>query len=409
MQAAERPVLQTNAAQITASLPRRMPELDGIRGIAILLVLYWHYCVGQLTPEFGTWTYYLCLAGGSAWSGVDLFFVLSGFLLGGILIDNRRAPNLLRVFYVRRFCRIFPVYYVSIAVFSLAVISVKNLPQWMFGPSLPLWTYWLYVQNFWMWFQFSPGPGCMGMTWSLAIEEHFYLVLPWVLIYVRPKMLPWVLSLLILVAPVLRLIMVQSPQWMIASIMILPCRWDSLFLGVLGAWLVRREEFMRWAREHMGVLYGAFLAFLSGVVLLSALHTLPGALGWRAFASLTCFALFYLSLILVAVVPEKSLLKRLLSARWLRGTGTIAYGLYLFHQAVAGLCYFFLLGKDQPQISNWKDALTTLLALCLTFLLAIVSFRYFELPITRLGHQVAYSSPPPDRVECVQSEVLRSE
>lgn len=117
---------------------RRLPELDGIRALAILLVLYWHFGSNQFTPQLGRYTFYFYRAGSLCWSGVDLFFVLSGFLLGGILLDNRHAPNLFKVFYIRRFCRIFPLYYLWMGIFALVIAfhylaatppAVSELPQ----------------------------------------------------------------------------------------------------------------------------------------------------------------------------------------------------------------------------------------------------------------------------------------
>ena len=92
-------------------LPQRIPELDGVRGIAILLVVIWHYWIAlvindPLSGLYGAVVKSLYLT----WSGVDLFFVLSGFLIGGILLDNREAPGYFKAFYARRVCRIFPLY-----------------------------------------------------------------------------------------------------------------------------------------------------------------------------------------------------------------------------------------------------------------------------------------------------------
>ena len=89
----------------------RMPELDGLRGAAILLVLIWHFWAGLAQPATGSIAALLAWPFHFAWSGVDLFFVLSGFLIGGILIDQRSATNYFRIFYFRRACRILPLYY----------------------------------------------------------------------------------------------------------------------------------------------------------------------------------------------------------------------------------------------------------------------------------------------------------
>ena len=95
----------------------RKLELDGVRGLAILLVLIWHYVNREVDPNANIVLVYLKLAANVTWSGVDLFFVLSGFLIGGILLDHRTCSNYFRVFYIRRVCRIFPLYFVLIFLF----------------------------------------------------------------------------------------------------------------------------------------------------------------------------------------------------------------------------------------------------------------------------------------------------
>src|SRR3990167_10051651 len=98
---------------------KKIIELDGIRGVAIALVLIWHYFATQLWVQDGTLLYYFRYMSALTWSGVDLFFVLSGFLIGGILLDHREAGNYFRVFYIRRVCRIFPLYYAHFALFVM--------------------------------------------------------------------------------------------------------------------------------------------------------------------------------------------------------------------------------------------------------------------------------------------------
>ena len=100
----------------------RIPELDGLRGCAILLILIWHYFQNQLSYELGWPIVYLRKLIGFTWSGVDLFFVLSGFLIAGLLLDNRTSPNYFKTFYVRRVCRIFPIYYLHLSLFALCSI-----------------------------------------------------------------------------------------------------------------------------------------------------------------------------------------------------------------------------------------------------------------------------------------------
>src|SRR5260370_37130342 len=132
---------QGGPAFAEASADGRIPELDGLRGLAIGMVLIFHYFQLTLVARPGSLPAYLQAAGRLAWSGVDLFFVLSGFLIGGILLDARRSPNYFRVFYTRRFFRIVPIYVlflaVSFALASLGAVSISHRFAWMFVVHLP--------------------------------------------------------------------------------------------------------------------------------------------------------------------------------------------------------------------------------------------------------------------------------
>jgi len=159
----------------------RVPELDGLRGIAIGPVLVYHFFLIPSNPQPGTFFAYLLVPGRLAWSGVDLFFVLSGFLIGGILLHERDSPNYFRAFYTRRFFRIIPMYTVTLVFFYGLMFIVragyaKNFAS-MLNDQLPWYSYPVFIQNFWMMFRDTLGPSTLGVTWSLAIEE-LYLTLP---------------------------------------------------------------------------------------------------------------------------------------------------------------------------------------------------------------------------------------
>ena len=163
-----------------------LPGLDGIRGLAILMVMFSHFIVvgknlDPLSP-FGRFLH-------SGYLGVDLFFVLSGFLITGILIDSKITPNYFRVFYMRRALRIFPLYYLLLAVSWLTVVFITPQDKPLLtGVDSMAW-FWLYASNIGMavkgdWLN-SPTWVGLGHFWSLAVEEQFYLVWP-LLVYLMP-------------------------------------------------------------------------------------------------------------------------------------------------------------------------------------------------------------------------------
>ncbi len=270
------------AATTASPANPRIPALDGVRGLACLLVLSWHYVRGQVPAQPGTATAYALRCLDLNWSGVDLFFVLSGFLLGGILLDHREAPNLFRVFYARRACRILPLYFAWLGLFLVlrfATASGDPAVRGVFdggSPTIATWAYATFLQNVAMALGNGFGPEWLSVTWSLAIEEQFYLILPLVIRFVPPRRLPRLLIVLALSAPALRLLSIRAfPGHGWALYVLLPCRWDSLFIGVLGAWAVRQDHYRTLMRRAPAVLPAVAIALLAGLVLFLRRSTAP--------------------------------------------------------------------------------------------------------------------------------------
>ena len=203
-------------------------ELDGVRGLAVLMVLIWHYVNCQGAAQLGLPIAYLARATGLFWSGVDLFFVLSGFLIGGIVIENAAEGGFYRAFYVRRVARILPVY---VLLLSLYFVCRSTLDQqsfgWLFDNSIPDISYLTFTQNIFMGLSGTFGGNFLGITWSLAIEEQFYFVVPLLIMLVGPaRFLPVAFALMFL-APFLRL---TVPGF--SSVVNMPFRMDALLVGV---------------------------------------------------------------------------------------------------------------------------------------------------------------------------------
>jgi peptidoglycan/LPS O-acetylase OafA/YrhL len=366
---------------------RRIPELDGVRGLAITLVLCFHYCASIVKLEPGSFASYLLKPFGLGWSGVDLFFVLSGFLIGGILLDNRGAANYYATFYIRRTCRIFPLYYIWLLGFFVLIHVSPHLAAslpWLFDHPMPLWTYFTYTQNFAMAAAGVFGANWLGITWSLAIEEHFYLVLPFVIRHIRARHLPWVLGGVILSAPILRVLLAYlnlGPRFSFAGFVLMPARADALLMGVGCAWAIRQRNLRQIFAEY--VLWGYGLLVLLGAAALLALHRWPNSAG---LSSLACI---YTLLTLIAVTEERGPLTRLLRLTALQGLGKIAYGIYMFHQGVLGLAHGLFLNQP-PQLRTLTDLAVTTLALLGTLALAGLSWSYLERPVLALGRSVKY-------------------
>ena len=165
--------------------PFRIPVLDGIRGMAICLVLAWHSVSELQLPNHPRVTNIIGF-GRLSWSGVDLFVVLSGFLIGGILLDAAGAQRYFGPFYIRRAHRILPLYAVALLlVFSTIYLCghLKVVGTWTEN-RIPVWYYPTFLQNFWMARHGTFGSSALGITWSLAVEEQFYLTLLLIIRYV---------------------------------------------------------------------------------------------------------------------------------------------------------------------------------------------------------------------------------
>jgi peptidoglycan/LPS O-acetylase OafA/YrhL len=282
-------------------LPARIPELDGLRGLAVLGVFFYH-CKPRLA---GTWVYNASLWG---WSGVTLFFVLSGFLITSILMESRGETRYFRNFYGRRVLRIWPVY-----VLALAVCYWKH--DWFVdaGVYAPWWAYALFVQNL---FHFAL-PAAIGPTWSLAIEEQYYFLwAPMVRVLKRPWMLGVVLAGALVGSPVMRM---QHFAWITPTHTL--THLDGIAMGSLIALAIHtiavdRRVWLMLGCFGLGIGFSAAGSFAGGTAFLDSALTVGfgGAV-----------------LMVIASTGARSPLNWLLRRGPLPFYGRISYGLYMTH------------------------------------------------------------------------------
>ncbi|HKP46118.1 MAG TPA: acyltransferase, partial [Pyrinomonadaceae bacterium] len=367
---------------------KRVPELDGIRGLAIFLVLIWHFVgitvYGPGLPNA------ISRVTSLTWSGVDLFFVLSGFLIAGILIDNRGALNYFRAFYIRRVCRIFPLYYAWLILILLGVlfVHVSTLDRF-FNNFFPVASYLTFTQNFFIakWTDFRTP--LLAMTWSLAVEEQFYLLLPLTIFLVPPRKLPAVLLTFIVAAPVLRTTLYfLYPNHYFAPHVLMPCRADSLLLGALLAYGVRKPDWFRRMQAWRFQIY-ALLALLFAVIVLFVTFDVTQGRSLMNTIGLSVFALFYTAILTIIVTQKDGLFAKI--ARWptLRFLGKLAYGLYIFNLGALTVSHRFFLDQE-PEANSWAGRAVTAFAIAVTFAAAMTSWHLLEQPILKLGHRFKY-------------------
>jgi peptidoglycan/LPS O-acetylase OafA/YrhL len=381
--------IQFACAEPASGARGRIPALDGLRGIAILLVLSWHLVFdGHRNSEFLPKLFAL---GGFTWSGVDLFFVLSGFLIGGILLDAKDSARYFKTFYLRRAFRILPLYGLITGVYVLYhVLLVPGTSK------IPLLSYPTFTQNFWMAYLGVFGTAGMGVTWSLAVEEQFYLTIPVLVRRLTRTRLTWALALVAISAPVLRtLMLLKFERGRFADYVLMPCRADALCLGVLSALLIRSPR--AWD-----------LLLAKRIWLRSATVGLLVVLAWLALQNYdqsatpmvtygySLLALFYSCCLLMALT-ETGVLHRALCSRRLMELGGIAYCVYLLHAPfiVEGrklLPHYFPNSSQLPipHLLGAEELVGGLLGITLTLAIARLSWRFVEQPLLRRGHAYRY-------------------
>jgi peptidoglycan/LPS O-acetylase OafA/YrhL len=293
----------------------RSAALDALRGAAILEVVLYHYAGRWTQPGSIASILRLC------WSGVDLFFVLSGYLIAGNLMDNRHATNYYTTFYARRAARILPLY---------AICVLLMLPDYASGKwAGPLWPYLTLTQNF-TWPNTSEFPWTMGATWSLAVEEQFYLVFPLIIRLMPPRRLPAILFGLAMLAPVARPLAVAAYGDDVAAYVLLPCRMDSLLFGALAACAMRHNPTADWLRAHRTMLWTLAAVGACGCSVPFMIHDATDPMSpLMRTVGYSWIAAFYTSVLLLIVTAQKSPIGGRRGPLALLGTG--AYSMYLFH------------------------------------------------------------------------------
>jgi peptidoglycan/LPS O-acetylase OafA/YrhL len=351
--------------------------LDGLRGTAILAVLVCHY--SQWLPT----TYEAVGALQIGWAGVDLFFVISGFLITGILLDAKGTPHYFRNFYARRALRIFPLYFAFLAATLLLLLTVGSSPQlWRAQPWL-----WTYTANYWLPMQPTSDRWSEMMIplWSLSVEEQFYLAWPLVVFAFSAPALIRICIVVIIAALALRLVLTATGGDWFAIYMWTPTRADPLAAGALVALLLRQPGGQRRIRRLANYTGPTALA----LVLLTAKGFDPTRHPWLRVALYSALAGLFTA-VLVWSIDSAALRgspKRFYELRLLRAIGGYSYGIYILHLPLLYATAHAL------QHLNWHDPahptrpsaiLLITLTSALVTLSAVASFHLYEKPFLNL-------------------------
>lgn len=370
-----------------------IPGLDGLRALAILLVFAYH---GDLM-EFG-------------WAGVQLFFVLSGFLITGILLemkDTLPVRSYFLKFYGRRFLRIFPLYYFYLAVMSLVAYWLLRggvRPKYMQIYLDQAWAAVLYVYDL---FYRAPGfqqSQFLDHFWTLSVEEQFYIVWPLLLLLVPQKHLRKLFLSFIFLGFVFRWMMYLlyisgSGLWGFREpfeLVIYSWPLSHVDAFALGAYISRysipypRVQLLSFTLLVPAAGFMATYFSTGSLGLISALgYDLPLRVGYQFLWGPSL--LNYLFALLVYAVARENVLTGILDLPWLRYIGKISYGIYVYHFPVMWFVARFFEERSQDGMEYWLYFFT---ALAMTLLIASLSYHVLEKPILDLKDRFFPWAPP---------------
>jgi len=302
---------------------------------------------------------------------VDLFFVLSGYLITSILLKTRESPRYFRTFYLRRTLRIFPPYYLLLIVVFVLLPWVRPLGERLRENE---WMFWLYIGNFLFAAHGGQSVRAINLTWSLAIEEQFYLVWPALIRLVKRRFAGICIAICVIL-PALRFALWKvGVGWLWLHLM-MPLRADSFAWGALVALYPRR------------------FAWLSALIIPIAILTaareyyqpqeLVGTIGYSLNAA--CAAG------LISWALRDGYFARALSLRPLRYIGEVSYGIYLYH----ALCFLVVTHfvHFHRAVAGGFEQIVVVSAVSVG--VAAISYHFFERPILKLKDRLAIAVPQP--------------
>ena len=380
---------------------KKIPGLDGIRGLAIIAVVTYH-AARNLTY---TSSHEQIVQGlvGAGWVGVDLFFVLSGFLITGILLDAKGSDTFFRSFYARRVLRIFPLYIVFVTLATLVAPALGwTTPQDATTLRGSQAWYWGYLVNVMIarggW---STGVWHTGHLWSLSVEEQFYLVWPAVVFAAGRKTLLRVALAVAVLSAALRATVVLTQGPSIAMYVLLPARMDGLAVGAILAVLVRDPNAWEKARR-----WAPFAAITAATALAAVYRRelLAPTAKWTEIAGYPSLAVLCGAAIVAAVsAPAGSLRDRVFAHPVLRFFGRYSYGLYVWHElAISWLAVHVLVPARLPVVAGSHlpgNAVFVLAAFGVSVAWALVTWHALEYPFLTLKRFVPYYTTPTESLQ----------
>ncbi len=362
-------------------------ELDGVRGVAIVAVMCAHFIGMMIDPPANLVERAALKVVGYGMWGVDLFFVLSGFLITGILWDTKQSQSYFKAFYMRRTLRIFPLYYG--VLFVLLVLIPRGFlaayaPEGLEIRSVQGWL-WSYLTNVYCAIKGSFAIPYVSHFWTLSIEEHFYLFWPFVIRVASRERAMTTAVVLSALALGLRLTLGQLTDNEMWAHVFTPCRLDSLCIGAWFALAIRGPAGMDAIGARFKTLALAVPALMLALIALPT-RVLPHNISLPL--KQTCLALLCATMIFGAAwAGGPPLLKRFLRNGLLRVFGKYSYGLYVFHTMIAyGFWRHDTLAIVQRHVGSHTVAvlIQATAGAAVAFLIAFASYNLYEVKFLKL-------------------------
>lgn len=371
-----------------------LPALDGLRGLAALAAVAFHYLQGPASA-LGIFAWFNGFMIGIP-IALDTFFILSGFLIGSILLRYRESPNYYKAFYLRRTHRILPLYYAWFCVYLAFFLFAKGWGLRSAGTHSTAFTLASYIflfQNFI--YTVIESSYIAAPTWTLAVEEHFYLISPLLVRKLSKRALLRVLVAVVVAVPLIRALVTivgRGADWSNFAIELWTlCRADALALGMLLAVVWSVPSAQKWVREKSAFYTPAILLFsaLSFLCVWISYAQIPHTFVLMAVVTRTLMEFSCLSLLLLVLARPASLTARFLASRVMRWFGQISYCLYLIHWGILWILVRFLL-QTTFGASPGREAAAIVAAFVISCALSQLSWKYFEAPLVERGRRFSF-------------------
>lgn len=360
---------------------KHIQVLDGVRGLAILLVLLFHLFKYISLTNIG-------------WIGVDLFFVLSGFLITGILLNTKTQNKYFISFIGKRALRIFPLYYLFLTIFFLILpLSSMSLyiDDYTFLHDNQKW-FWTYTQNWYAAFSDNwQEDNIISHFWSLAIEEQFYIFWPLVVYFSSKKNLLKIIGILILLSISARFFFVLNQYNWITSYISTIARLDNLCIGSALAVIIRNRSLIYYLNK-----YSYFIFYLSLLILLAIVISTGSILMTNKYFltfGFTIIAIFFSCIILISLSShQNNIIRKILSMPIFTFLGKYSYGIYIYHEPIYRI-FSEIFFKNQLNPNNIINKIVvSTIVLAVVIIVSWLSFHCFEVHFLKLKKYLTPSS-----------------